>query len=68
MSEEIVYGEFGKWVGCEFQGHIVDGWKLTNSLLGLDVNLLTGYVSYLLYQVGYVSGRLEEPEMDRLSS
>jgi hypothetical protein len=62
MSEEIVYGEFGKWVECEYQSHIVHGWKLTNSLLGLDVNLLTGYVSYLLYQVGYVNDRLEGRE------
>ena len=62
MSEEIVYGEFGKWVECEFKSQIVDGWKLTNSLLGLDTNLLTGYVFYLLYQVGYVSDRLEGTE------
>jgi len=62
MSEEIVYGEFGKWVNCKFKSQIVDGWKLTNFLLGLDVNLLTGYVFYLLYQVGYVSERLEGTE------
>lgn len=53
MTEEVVYGEFGKWVNCEFNGGLVRGWILVNALLCLDVNLLIGYAIYVLSKTGY---------------
>jgi len=53
MSEEIVYGEFGKWIDCEFSGELVRGWTLANALLCLDINLLIGYAIYVLSKAGY---------------
>lgn len=62
MSEEIVYGEFGKWIECEFCGKLMDGWRLGNRLLCLDVNLLIGYALFILSHVGYSLEKPKEPD------
>jgi len=67
MNEDIVYGEFGKRVDCEFSGELVDGWRLFNALLCLDVNLLIGYAIYVLSKAGYsrVNLRFEQAVVDK---